>query len=305
MYAAYDNEDYSMIYAGKIPMADLNDEKILVSNLLRNQFRALPPIYLPPKDDFLAPVKYTSWSISKHPEESPVNAYGLGFDSSTNTFKMVCTLQNTGKCIGTVVHNLGTDSWRKISSFPQYPIYGKPVFVHGFLHWLLSPLGQYYGELPVDQTIVSFDVCKENFQLLPHPGIWSKYIEEFRLIECNGHFRLFDMSSDLAVADISMSDEDIDIWMMDYRKKEWSRVFNIRLTQTLATAYNDICIYAIACTYNDNDIGIWKEGEIFVKSYKGYWIYSTKTGGLKFKLFSGLSNGAAQIPSQTGSLVSI
>lgn len=24
MYAAYDNEDYSMIYAGKIPMADLN-----------------------------------------------------------------------------------------------------------------------------------------------------------------------------------------------------------------------------------------------------------------------------------------
>ncbi|KAF1001571.1 hypothetical protein AG4045_012763 [Apium graveolens] len=110
---------------------------------------------------------------------------------------MVCTLQNTGKCIGTVVHNLGTDSWRKISSFPQYPIYGKPVFVHGFLHWLLSPLGQYYGELPVDQTIVSFDVCKENFQLLPHPGIWSKNIEEFRLIECNGHFRLFDMSSDL------------------------------------------------------------------------------------------------------------
>ncbi|KAK1390708.1 putative F-box domain-containing protein [Heracleum sosnowskyi] len=326
MCAAYDSEDDRMIYAGRIPMAELNvdgfcafgscngllyfagyycDEKIFVSNPLRNQFRALPPIYFPPTDDFLALMKYSSWSRSKHPEESPVNAYGLGFDSSTNTFKMVCTLQNTGECKGTVVHNLGTNSWRKISSVPQYPIYGKPVFVHGFLHWLLSPLRQYYGDLPVDNTIISFDICKEKFELLPHPGIWSKNMDEFRLIDCNGHFRLFDRNSDLGVADISMNDKDIDIWVMDHVKKEWSKVYNIRLTQTLAAAYNDVCIYAIACIYNDNDIGMYQEGQIFLKSYKGYWIFSTETGGLRFKQISGLSNGAAQILSHTGSLVLI
>lgn len=324
--AAYDSEDNRMIYAGKIPMAEVNvngfctfgscngllyfaeyywDEKIIVSNPLRNQLKVLPPIYLPPKDNLLALMKYSSWSGSKHPEELPVNAFGLGFDSSSNTFKMVCILQNTGECMGTVVHNLGTNSWREIPSVPQYPIYGKPVCVHGSLHWMLSPLRQYYGDLPVDKNIISFDVCKEKFELIPHPGIWSENIEEFKLIDCNGHFKLFDMSSDLAVADISLSDKDIDIWVMDYEHKEWSKVYNIRLTRTLAIAYNNICIYAIACVYNDNDIGIWKEGEIFLKSYKGYWIYSTKTGGLKFKQIAGLSNGDAQIYSHTGSLVSI
>ncbi|WOH08640.1 hypothetical protein DCAR_0728084 [Daucus carota subsp. sativus] len=320
--AAYDNEaDDRMIHAGKIPMAEINvngccsfgscngllyfaeycyDEKILVLNPLRNQLRLLPPISFPPNDDFLALMKHYG-----DPEESPVNAYGLGFDSSTNNFKMVCILQNTGECMGTVVHNLGSNSWRKISSVPRYPIHGKPVFVHGFLHWMLSPLRQFYGDLPVDQNIISFDVCTEEFQVIPHPGILSENIEEFELIDCYGHFKLFDMSNDLAVADISMRDKDIDIWVMDYAKKEWSRVYNIRLAETLASAYNEICVYAIACVYNDNDIGVWKEGEIFVKSYKGYWIFSTHTGGLRFKRISGLGKGDAQILSHTGSLVSI
>ncbi|XP_076912123.1 F-box/kelch-repeat protein At3g06240-like [Bidens hawaiensis] len=72
---------------------------------------------------------------------------GLGFDGSTNTYKMVCVvlrLQGDGSpdvnklkenpCA--MVHVLGTDSWRKIPHVPCLPIAGEGVFVNGCLHWL-------------------------------------------------------------------------------------------------------------------------------------------------------------------------
>ncbi|GJT49233.1 F-box domain containing protein [Tanacetum coccineum] len=71
---------------------------------------------------------------------------GLGFDSSTNTLKMVYVLcksnmvsDNTDvvkKDLCTMVHVLGTNLWREIPQVPSYPITGKAVFVKGCLHWL-------------------------------------------------------------------------------------------------------------------------------------------------------------------------
>ncbi|GKC62592.1 F-box domain containing protein [Tanacetum coccineum] len=73
---------------------------------------------------------------------------GLGFDASTNTLKMVCVLCKSNmvsdnpdvvkKDLCTMVHVLGTNSWREIPQVPSYPKTGKAVFVKGCLHWLVS-----------------------------------------------------------------------------------------------------------------------------------------------------------------------
>nr|GEX27717.1 hypothetical protein [Tanacetum cinerariifolium] len=56
---------------------------------------------------------------------------GLGFDTSTNTWKMVCVLLKeyappkpdmVKKNLCTVVHVFGTNSWREIPQVPSYPI---------------------------------------------------------------------------------------------------------------------------------------------------------------------------------------
>ncbi|GKE62435.1 F-box domain containing protein [Tanacetum coccineum] len=73
---------------------------------------------------------------------------GLGFDTSTNTWKMVCVLLKeyapphkpdmVKKNLCTMVHVFGTNSWREIPQVPSYPISGKAVFANGCLHWLAS-----------------------------------------------------------------------------------------------------------------------------------------------------------------------
>ena len=69
---------------------------------------------------------------------------GLGFDVSTNTFKMVCVLsrgefsknETISKDLCTMVHVLGKDSsWRKIPQVPPYPTSGDGIFANGCLHW--------------------------------------------------------------------------------------------------------------------------------------------------------------------------
>nr|GEY91380.1 F-box domain-containing protein [Tanacetum cinerariifolium] len=73
---------------------------------------------------------------------------GLGFDTSTNTWKMLCVLLKeyappdkpdmVKKNLCTVVHVFVTNSWREILQVPSYPISGKAVFANGCLHWLAS-----------------------------------------------------------------------------------------------------------------------------------------------------------------------
>ncbi|XP_071729118.1 uncharacterized protein [Rutidosis leptorrhynchoides] len=86
---------------------------LLVINPLKKECYKLPPIKI--------------WSCtSLHHERE---ACGLGFDESTNTYKMedLCTM----------VHVLGTDSssWREIPQVPSYPISGEAVFANGCLYW--------------------------------------------------------------------------------------------------------------------------------------------------------------------------
>ncbi|GJT86734.1 hypothetical protein Tco_1068451 [Tanacetum coccineum] len=55
-----------------------------------------------------------------------VESLGLGFDASTNTFKMVCVLRKDDKNPCTMVHVLGTNTWREIPQVvPSCPIADK------------------------------------------------------------------------------------------------------------------------------------------------------------------------------------
>ncbi|GKC30444.1 hypothetical protein Tco_1037738 [Tanacetum coccineum] len=74
---------------------------------------------------------------------------GLGFDSSTDTFKMVCVFfskQNlpqkkpdlVRENLCTMVHVFGTNSWQEIPQVLCCPIAGKAVFANGCLFRLTS-----------------------------------------------------------------------------------------------------------------------------------------------------------------------
>ncbi|KAJ0478334.1 hypothetical protein HanPI659440_Chr13g0516821 [Helianthus annuus] len=66
----------------------------------------------------------------------------------------------------TMVHLLGTDSWRKIPQVPSYPITGEGVFANGCLHWLIS--NECYGDHSpyLGRRVVSFGVTNEKFGLI-------------------------------------------------------------------------------------------------------------------------------------------
>nr|GFA49973.1 hypothetical protein [Tanacetum cinerariifolium] len=73
---------------------------------------------------------------------------GLGLDSSTNTFKIVCiflkarsspkTPDLVWKNLCTMVHVFGMNSWQEIPQVPCCLITGKAVFANGCLFWLTS-----------------------------------------------------------------------------------------------------------------------------------------------------------------------
>ncbi|GJV61956.1 F-box domain containing protein [Tanacetum coccineum] len=113
-------------------------------------------------------------------------SFGLGFDTSTNTWKMVCVLLKEDappdkpdivkKNLCTMVHVFGTNSWREIPQVPSYPVTRKAVFANGCLHWLVS-----YSDIkPEDgvREVIWFDVNKEEFGLIKRPkimcGLWGQ-----------------------------------------------------------------------------------------------------------------------------------
>ncbi|PWA47583.1 F-box domain-containing protein [Artemisia annua] len=101
---------------------------------------------------------------------------GLGFDVSTNTFKMVCIFsrrefseisETISKDLCTMVHVLGIDhSWREIPKVPPYPIYGDGIFSHGCLYWLAP----YREPKPKSrEELICFDLRNEEFKTICPP----------------------------------------------------------------------------------------------------------------------------------------
>ncbi|KAK1418961.1 hypothetical protein QVD17_28115 [Tagetes erecta] len=159
----------------------------------------------------LPPINYTPFRYSNQPWESNLDqelypkvvgveeTNGLGFDESTNTFKMVSVVvrkrvgsrdldddDQVKKDVCTMVHVLGTDSWRMIPQVPCYPITGGSVFANGRLHWLIGYVDNDDRPAYLGKPVVSFDVVNEEFGLIDPPQERpSGWVRE-QLVDLNG-----------------------------------------------------------------------------------------------------------------------
>ncbi|MFS8033497.1 putative F-box domain-containing protein [Helianthus anomalus] len=159
-----------------------NTSTLVVIHPLRRECYELPPIKIPihiqHKTKPRLPVKDQS--------------SGLGYDDSTNTFKMVCIVQvkpvnDNMVDLWTMVHVLGTDSWRKIPQVPSYQVVGRGVFANGCLHWLVSNGYDDYCDRHLRRPVISFNMEKEEFGLInpPRERLKSFSVSE-HLVDLNG-----------------------------------------------------------------------------------------------------------------------
>ncbi|XP_071726087.1 F-box protein At2g23160-like isoform X2 [Rutidosis leptorrhynchoides] len=185
----------------------------------------------------LPPIKIWSCNISVFEERE---SSGLGYDASTNTYKMVCVvLRNQQKKIGsyhrhddvvkedlcTMVHdvvlgataNSSLSSWREIPAVPAYPISGEAVFANGCLHWLVSHSLKYW---PLDalRKVICFDMTKEEFGLIDPPAyntrIHNRCTE--RLVDLDGQVGVV-YDDDISTRHTSS----IEVWLLNHKTKCW------------------------------------------------------------------------------------
>jgi F-box interacting protein len=203
--------------------------------------------------------------------------YGLGFDCSTNTYKIVAVFEGFDLCAQ--VYTLGGGSWRAIKG-PPCGLFesGKPIYARGRLHWDVN--GDVEGK-----KIVSFDVHQEEFGFISRP----------KLSSCD---HLVDLKGELAIVDLS-SEELIEIWVMkeyeNKKKKEWVKVYKIGVKGVHGNSQVRV-------------IGLCSEhGEILVKAdfFENYFFYNPKTDNLRYTHVPRLKDQTHDVLCHMGTLLSI
>ncbi|GKE53506.1 F-box domain containing protein [Tanacetum coccineum] len=196
---------------------------------------------------------------------------GLGFDASTNTLKMVCVLLKdhgavpskdhdmVRKNLCTMVHEIGTNSWREIPQVPPYHITDGAVFANGCLHWLVSHIDIMTED--GGRPVIRFDVEKEEFGLIDPPkrmcDIWRGHNSciDDHLVDLNGEVGFVCVRT-------------MEIWVL--KQKKW--VPYCRLENTIVP---DGRIDVLGCWNRDGDMLIRNVGI----GYK-FFIYNLKSGVL-------------------------
>ncbi|XP_040994363.1 putative F-box protein At4g38870 [Juglans microcarpa x Juglans regia] len=193
-----------------------NESIVVLFNPIRKQVVSLQP----------TPAAYPSRRPS--PTQNGLTYYGLGFDCSKNTYKIVRVFddESNSTAFHGEVFTLGTNSWRAIPKDPPCRLFGLPVFASGNLHWLAYPSDHDHVDEQghhhrVGSKIVSFDISKEEFGLI--------YPPKFRWPGC-----LLDLNGNLAIVVVDCSmlrPPHIDIWVLkEYeRKDQWVKEYDIDL----------------------------------------------------------------------------
>ncbi|KAJ0039510.1 hypothetical protein Pint_26569 [Pistacia integerrima] len=138
--------------------------------------------------------------------------YGMGFDCTTNTYKIVRVMEISHAEFDTEVHTLGTNSWRRIGSNPSCILSNCGVNAYGDMHWLRSNLKQH---IEYETMIRSFDFKREEFKWIRYPNL--KYFAHKSCIKVP----LINLRGSLAIVNVLPYNE-MEIWVMkDYDKKEY------------------------------------------------------------------------------------
>lgn len=81
----------------------------------------------------IPPVSYPK---PRYPLHSDRYLYGLGYDDSTDDYKIVCIFSSE-KTYRTEIYSLRNDSWKRTEDFKTgTPIHSSGKLVKGKLHWL-------------------------------------------------------------------------------------------------------------------------------------------------------------------------
>ncbi|KAJ4702407.1 F-box protein [Melia azedarach] len=217
------------------------DGRLLLCNPLRREVLALPPL-----------------------QQSNVSKVfklecGTGFDSTTNTYKIVCMMKNLFLPETTLgVYTLSTHSWRILSSPPTssgcLELTGEKVSAYGDMHWMARCC------TTKSMMIGSFDFRKEKFKKTAAPNFGC-------------HYHMINLKESLAVIKFSANNEQIEIWVMnDYERGRWVRekIVSTRLWVREPTV-DDICI------------GACDDGLIFLKRDSlQVFVHNLKTNRIRY-----------------------
>ncbi|CAH1436541.1 unnamed protein product [Lactuca virosa] len=262
-----------LLYLSEYSDTDFPSTTLSVIHPLRNQRYELPPIKI-------------------------MQSSGLGFDASTNTFKMLASaLVKIGKRMyteHTMVHVLGTDSWREITQIPRYLMKGKGIFAHACLHWLgfhkqmrhTVSFG-FFEPLPPNhrKKVVRFDIRKEEFGLIDPPRKTGDDWVETMLVDLHGEVGLVYNSTH------SFS---MELWVLK-QNDQWMIQCQFDSKPPLTYEYIEI-------------VGFWNiSGDILVTTEGGkrLFVYKVKNGGFHEVNLVGWEDGWSYVHMYRGSLFSV
>ncbi|KAJ4705873.1 F-box protein [Melia azedarach] len=191
--------------------------------------------------------------------------YGIGFDSTTNSYKII-QVRSFPTCINgfpdwfldrnfeSQVYTLGTHSWRLISSSVSLSSQVRGVSANGDMHWLN------WNNKIEQASITSFDFKKEEFMETPLPNFgYKQHYKKNLLINLKGFLAIVSFPSD----------QYIDIWVLkDYENKEWAREYRIS-TQVWAREQDNTCVIRSDLCFWENknfSVGVCSNG-LFLEAY--------------------------------------
>ncbi|KAI3703354.1 hypothetical protein L1987_73359 [Smallanthus sonchifolius] len=243
-------------YSSKGHHDGIHGNMLVVIHPLSRECYELPPINI----SLTHPQQ--TWGISCDDESYRLRveeSFGLGFDESTDTFKMVSVVlrEEVKQDLCTMVHVLGTDSRWKIDQVPSYPIAGEGVFANGCLHWLNNDEDDDEYPIYLGRPVIRFDMANEEFGLIhppqERPSGWIKEL-------------LVDLHGEVGYV-YHMVNRGIEVWAL--KERGWVMHCEFRQKPPLPKGFVKV-------------LGFWNEnGDVLMTdSWKPMFVYNLKSDNL-------------------------